>query len=75
MGAYLQRKTDPSMHRTYVSLTNNLTRTLGTIEQYLRGAGGTSPPPGLDAEVTNAQLLIASLRQVARTLDRSERHG
>jgi hypothetical protein len=73
MGAYLQRKTDPSS--TDLCVAHHNFPTLGTIEQYLRGAGGTSPPPGLDAEVTNAQLLIASLRQVARTLDRSERHG
>lgn len=73
-GAYRVLKVDPSMHRTYVSLTKNLTKTMSEIEQYMQDKQITDNPPAatpIESAITNLQLLISSLRQVASTIDKS----
>ncbi len=73
-GAYRSMQVEPAMHRTYVSLTNNLNKTLAQVEQYIHDTQATTTAPSsapVEAAITNMQLIVSSLRQVARTIDKA----
>ncbi len=73
-GAYRSTQVEPAMHRTYVSLSNNFNKALAQVEQCVHDMQVTTPHPeseSIEAAITNMQLLVNSLRQVARTIDRT----
>ena len=74
-GAYRAITVEPSMHRTYVSLTKNMTRLLAQVEQYVHDMQVADSQPsaeGIERSISSLQLIVNGLRQVASTIDKAQ---
>jgi hypothetical protein len=63
------------MHRTYVSLTKNMTRLLAQVEQYVHEMQVADSQPsaeGIERSISSLQLIVNGLRQVASTIDKAQ---